>query len=467
MKSRNNKIVILSNFLEIMKNIFIFILFSLGYSPINPLIALMGLMIIALIFSFTRWYNTYYEIDDYEIRYTKGLLNKNTTVIPISKISTVDISQNVIYQFFDIARLKLDSGAVNIGESEINLVVSIEKANKIKNILGKLEDTNKKDNYIKLSSSEIVKYALTKNTTTIILGIFVAINTFLDDLLKLFKIENEFYNRVGISIGTTISQSYNIKKLILIICILIIAGYIITKLLSICYYMLKFSNFTIYKDDKCINIKYGELSKKKYSLPINKVNSVTLKQNLIRQVLGLYTLEISTVGYGNEDKEEAILYPICSINKAKEIIEKIVPDYNIDLELKTVNKKGRKRFFIVPILITTILVISLSVFFKYGYISFILELVIFIICYFKYKNTSIGYCEESIIATLGTFTKKIIIVKMEKIEDITISSSFFQRRDDLCNYTINYYGQKLTEALVIKHLPKDHFEDLKNKLIKC
>jgi putative membrane protein len=464
MKNRNHKIVILNNFLESMKSILIFLLLSLSYSPINPFISLTVLTVLVFGFSFINWYNTYYEIYDYEIRYTKGFLNKNTTVIPISKISTVDISQNVIYQFLDIAKLKLDSGAVNIGESEIKLVVSIEKANKIKNTLGKLEATNKKDEYIKLSTNEIVKYALTRNTTAIILGIIFTINTFLDDLLKLFKIEKDFYNEVGARLFTI--DNIN-KKFILSICILIIAGYIITKLLAIFYYILKFSNFTICRDDKCINIKYGELSKKKYSLPINKINAVTLKQNLIRQALGLYSLEISTVGYGNEDKEEAILYPICTINKAKEIIEKLVPDYNIDLELKPVNNKGKKRFFVIPMVITSIIVINLSVIFKYGYISLIIELLVFAICYFQYKNTSIGYCEEKIIATLGIFTKKIIIIKIDKVEDITISSSFFQRRDDLCTYVLNYYGKKITEVLILRHLPKSHFEKLRSKLIKC
>jgi putative membrane protein len=464
MKNRNHKISILNNFLEVMKNIFIFILLSLSYSPISPFIALVGLTFLTLGISFINWYNTYYEINDYEIRYTKGFLNKNTTVIPISKISTVDISQNVVYQFLDIARLKLDSGAVNIGTSEINLVVSIEKANEIKNILGKLENTNTKDDYIKLSTNEIVKYALTKNTTAIILGIIFTINAFLDDLLKFFKIGNDFYNEIGAKLFTI--DNIN-KTFILSICILIIVGYIITKLLSIFYYILKFSNFTIYKDDKCINIKYGELSKKKYSLPINKINSVTLKQNLIRQVIGFYSLEVSTVGYGNEEKEEAILYPICTIDKAKEIIQRLVPDYNIDLELKPVNNKGKKRFFVIPLVITSVIVITLSVIFKYGYISIIIELLVFAICYFQYKNTSIGYSEKKIIATLGIFTKKIIIIKMDKVEDITVSASFFQRKDDLCTYIINYYGKKLTEVVVLRHLPKEHFENLRSKLIKC
>jgi len=315
-------------------------------------------------------------------------------------------------------------------------------------------------------------YAITRNTTTIIMGTIFAINGFLDDLLNWFNIDNSFYDKIGTKIsqnakiGTKISQIADIKNFILIVVIIIIIGYIISKLISVFYYTLKFSNFTIYKDDNCINIKYGEISKKKYSLPVNKINAVILKQNLMRQLLGLYSLEISTVGYGNEDKEEAILYPICSIDKAKEIIEKLVPDYNMDLELKTVNSKGRKRFFIFPMIITFIFIITLSIIFTYGYISIILELLVFLICYLQYKNTSIGYCEEKIILTRGTFNKKITIIKMDKVEDMTVASSFFQRKDNLCTYKIDYYGKSLTEVLTLRHLPKDHFENLKSELIK-
>ena len=333
MKNRNHKIIILNSFLENVKNILLLVLIFFSKIPINPLIFIIGVVVLIGGISVISWDNTYYEIDEDEIKYTKGFFNKSTTVIPVFKISTIDISQNVLYQFLNIARLKLDSGAVNGTESEISLVVSIQRANEIKNTLGKSKAESKKEDYIKLSAKETMLYAITRNTIAIIMATIFAINGFLDDLLKVFKIDGNFYNKIG----TKISQIVNIKNFIFIAVIIIIIGYIISKLLSILYYALKFSNFTIYKDDNCINIKYGELSKKKYSLPINKINCVTLKQNLIRQLLGLYSLEISTVGYGNEDKEEAILYPICSINRANEIIEKLVPDYSMDLELKTAN----------------------------------------------------------------------------------------------------------------------------------
>jgi len=472
MKNRNHKITIVKEFLENVKNILLLVLLFFTKIPINPFIFITGVVVLILGLSIVSWYNTYYEIDEYEIKYTKGFFNKNITLIPVSKISTIDISQNVFYQFLNVARLKLDSGAGNSGESEISLVVSMQRANEIKNILGKSKDESKKENYIKSSTKETMIYAITRNTTTIIMGTIFAINGFLDDLLNWFNIDNSFYDKIGTKIsqnakiGTKISQIADIKNFILIVVIIIIIGYIISKLISVFYYTLKFSNFTIYKDDNCINIKYGEISKKKYSLPINKINAVILKQNLMRQLLGLYSLEISTVGYGNEDKEEAILYPICSIDKAKEIIEKLVPDYNMDLELKIVNSKGRKRFFMFPMIITFIFIITLSIIFTYGYISIILALIVALFCYLEYKNTSIGYCEEKVMLTRGTFNKKIIIIKMDKVEDITVASSFFQRKDNLCTYQIDYYGKSLIEVLTLRHLPKDHFENLKSELIK-
>ena len=117
-------------------------------------------------------------------------------------------------------------------------------------------------------------------------------------------------------------------------------------------------------------------------------------------------------------------------------------------------------------IITSILVITLSVIFSYGYISIILLLIVFVSCYLKYKNTSIGYCEEKIIGTRGVFNKKITIIKMDKVEEITVTSSFFERRDNLVTYKIDYYGKGLTEALKLRYLPKEHFENLKSELIK-
>ncbi|WP_242947249.1 PH domain-containing protein [Clostridium haemolyticum] len=47
-------------------------------------------------------------------------------------------------------------------------------------------------------------------------------------------------------------------------------------------------------------------------MPIKSINAIKLKQNFIRQKFNLYRIEVSTVGYGDESGEEAIIYPIAN-----------------------------------------------------------------------------------------------------------------------------------------------------------
>ena len=68
MKNRNHKIIILNKFLENVKNILLLVLVFFTKIPINPFVFIIGGVVLIFGLSIVSWYNTYYEIDEYEIK---------------------------------------------------------------------------------------------------------------------------------------------------------------------------------------------------------------------------------------------------------------------------------------------------------------------------------------------------------------------------------------------------------------
>lgn len=471
-KLRNHKLVILDYMFKSIKDFLVPIIIFLSKDmPINRVLIFVGVILFIMVISFVKWYNIYFYIRDEKLHYNKGVISRNNIAIPIEKVTTIDFSQNVLQKIVDVVTLKIDSGANNNKDSEITIVLKKDNAEILRNNLivkeqkELLEDvtmTEKKYNNVimNMSKRDIVLYALTQNNLGIIIGGVLSCFAFADDFLKIFNIDlDKIINKDDISFNFKFDIEAIIKAFILIILVLLII-----KLISLILYMVRFSNFKVIREDNIIKVEYGLLSTKKYSFPINKINAVILKQNILRQLLGLYKVHISVIGYGDEKGEEAILFPICNMESINYILNKINPQIAFNKDMHKVNKYGKTKFFFVPMIIT-ILICGISIFKnKFKYIFSMLIPVVFILRYLKYKNTALGYNEKIISTSFGIFTKQTVVIEMKKIQALSKKTNHFQRIKKLCTYNIEYYSQGFGGKITLKHLEDIHFKEIEKYL---
>ncbi|WP_097025936.1 PH domain-containing protein [Clostridium peptidivorans] len=470
-KLKNHKIVILDYIFKSIKDFLLPIIIFLSKDmSISKLLIFTGVIFLIMLLSFTKWYNTYFYIKNEKLHYNKGIISKNNIAIPIEKITTIDFSQNVLQKIVDVVTLKIDSGANNSKDSEIIIVIKKDSAEVLRNDLmierkeKLLEDImveKKYDNVIiNMSKKDIILYSMTQNSFAIVIGSVLSFLAFADDVLKIFNIDlDKIINKNNISFNFKFNT-----KIIIIIATLIVSFFVIIKLILLIIYRLKFSNFKVVKEDKLLKVEYGLLNIKKYSFPINKINAVILKQNIFRQLLGLYKVHISVIGYGDEKGEEAILVPICNKENISHILNEINPQIIFNKEMNKVNKHGKVRFFFIPMVIT-IIICAISIFKnKFKYVFIILIPVVFILKYLKYKNTALGYNEKIIITSFGTFTKQTVLVEMKKIQALSKKTNYFQRIKNLCTYNIQYYSQGFGGNITLKHLEDKHFKQIEKHL---
>lgn len=83
---------------------------------------------------------TYYSIDNEKLFIESGWLTKKKLEIPVATITTVDFSQNVLQQIFNVYKIKIDN-ASNIDASnsatKVNMTLKQEDAIQVRALLGK------------------------------------------------------------------------------------------------------------------------------------------------------------------------------------------------------------------------------------------------------------------------------------------------------------------------------------------
>lgn len=468
MIERNHKVYIFTVFLSIVKQLsFLLILLLLNFTLIKLGIAL-GVALISLIISYILWRKTTYSVDNEMIMLRKDILSKNGISVPLNKITTMDHSQNIILKAIGVLRLKIDTAAGN-KTSEILLYLNEEKANELINHIHSSQSVGKKTVEIEVKEEtgkkitipfgELFTYGVLRSNLALALGVYVSIWAFLDDILQLFHIDLNFIDEYA---NNNHIMENNMMNSIIFVVLIIIVIFILSKIISIGFTVIKYLGFEVERIEDKLKIQYGVITQKKYTFDIQKINVLLIKQSFIMQLLGLYTIHISAIGYGDEAKEESLLYPVCKKHQIQDIVGLMLPEYTFNEEIKGIPPRARSMFFMVPIIVTLILTSLVTINIPYGGFSFVLLPLVIIYCYLNQRNTRIGFSHDLMFTSCGGFNKQMSIVRDEMIQAIDCKSHFFQRRKNLCTYTLYYFGKV---QVSIKHLEITYQNKIMEKII--
>ena len=332
---------------------------------------LAGAYILISVLYLIKWRKISFTIDDTSLTYNYGVFSVKKLIIPLDKITTVDLSQDIALRICNLYKIKLDTGSFLSNGAETEIILNKVEADKVKEELlsfssveskiTNLDDSNLHNKIFTITTSELIKMAITNNLFSLGLGILLPSFLFVDDLLKEFNINMlgniEDFAKSKSSLISTVTST------ILVIILLVSILLIISSAVSIVFTLIKYHGFKVYKSKEHIIIKYGLISIRNYSLPISNINSITYKQSLFRKFLKLYTLEVSSIGYGDEQKEEAILYPIGKLDNLNFIISEILPSFMFSEEINPAPKRARFRFFF-PAVVYSIAFIIAGFFYK-------------------------------------------------------------------------------------------------------
>ena len=359
-------------------------------------IAIVLFVVLDIMFSIIGWKYEYISIKDNEVHYYKGIFSKETLIIPKKSFKSMDISQNLIERLLAYKIVKIESPSKDFGIDDIKMSLNNEQIEILKSFsfdnLNKecLNDVNEanelnsiKDNEeakeIKEKKIEIKKLVIYGFTS---FNLFVALVFIFNILGKLDDFISSDYlsNIIG---GAFKNNSQGMSIILIVIGLLIFL--IILKLIATVYYVVKYYNFTLLKENNNIKITYGLFSTKEFSFKDNNIKLIKIKSNPIRQFLNIYELNLIIKGYTGEGNEKIIMYPIGSLNEINDVIKEFIPDWSFKGTGDGI-EKGRISILIKPIL----LIFTIS-----------------IVCYLILKTQWVWFINLTIILTLINSALKI------------------------------------------------------------
>jgi putative membrane protein len=454
------------------------------------------ILLIMAMLAFLKWYRNVYSIDQNFIATRRGLFVVKRREIPFNKIQTIHLSQNILHRIFGLAELKIDTGNSSGDDAEVSIRIGKREAERIREtILGSRERNgspempeaagdagtgrtgavpglygaaaaDRTENRAAMPESSpgralpalskrialkaLLLSGITSNAVlagvAFLASVYGLLNDYLSSLLgnRIAELEHYFES---LDYG-----SMALSRIILLIGSAFLVFLLFSFVMSILGTVIKYYGFTVERDKRNISITYGLFEKKNYCIPVKKIKAVYTRQNLLRQLAGLYTIHIESIGYGNEKGEEAILFPIADARKRAEVFRELVPEYLFEEETEHVPRIALGRFIRSYSLFPLLVCIALTALFRLGWLSFLLMPVLILAGILEYRNSAIGVNDRLVCLSGGAFSKSVSFIALPDIQSVTERSNFLQRRKGLFNYMVSIQSNLFGKTIQVKNL---------------
>ena len=486
--TRGNILLIFEHFVKDFGLVLLLLMVTIWKGP-QIVLANMQFLILVFINPITvlvKYLFTKYSIDEEKMIINSGLFVKKTMEIPLKAITTVDLSQNLLFQIFKVYKIKADNSSQTNDTSkqaEVVLALKKEEAFYVKDLLESKGDLKEQEE-IKKQNEEILQPVITCTATDfILLGILQSkllyiITTFSAVFGGGTYIFSILFEEVDTS--ALIEKIMNLFSPAVGIAILILVVYILGAVSSAIVTVIRYFNYTVKNRNDALIIEFGLFTKKSYTLKKEKISGVTIKQSILMRIFGYCSVEVFIIGYGDSsegnNKELSILYPISKLNQVNYILNEILPEMTFERNYNKSEKKSLRYFFFCArmfFVIGVILGVSLvgmligdnTYLFEMLGVSFVILILTMISVYLEYLNSGIYANTKVVSICSGILSKKMTFVKTDKIESVSQMTNTWKKRKGFTTIKLGFLAPLRVSSIKARNVTFKQLDDVNHVLI--
>lgn len=323
-----------------------------GFFILLGTILILGICIASQIFV---WAKTWISIEDHAVVIEKNTLNKKKNTIGIRNISNINIEQNLFEMLIGTCKVKMDTNSRSTADStDVKIVLKKADAFRFKNEItrrmrmaagGATADTDldsalpRMDTALDVAEEgrtpgpdleETEDYDIRADLGDIMKHGFFSVNLF-SVLIFLLCI-------LGTVMG--VAEALGRKNLMESFAgaaagIVLAAVLIVSALWDTIKDFVKYYDFRAKRRGDRIYIRYGFLKKVEYTVPVDKIQALRVKQSFVARLGKRYMAEIINVGMGDDAEEKHSFLVLYSTEKQlKERLALLLPEFLPAADLK-------------------------------------------------------------------------------------------------------------------------------------
>lgn len=455
-----------------------------GGSASEVVISVLTWIAIAVVLSAYRiiiWAKTWITIEAQSIVIEcNTFFSRKKNTISIKTISNINLEQSLMGMLFGTCKLKMDTNSLSTAnDTDLTIVLKKNDAEELRVLLMGLVSGNEMPKQEIRQEEQRDSGCIRVNATDILLhGVFAS--KFLHTIFIPLYIVLEFVSEMDSAdleyivdeVGYFAAETIGLWLLILIA---LIAWSILAIGFGLVRDAVRYWDFQIERKEEKLVLMYGLTKKVNYSIPVDKIQAVVLKQTLLARIFRRYMVEVVNVGMNDDEKEaQAFLLPYGKKELLKERMGKLLPEFSNYLELEAEHQPksswiaGLWTDFIYLMVVGGILM-AVAEFvpeFLGGAIA-ILSVITFACLAVKvagYLTKGTTFAEQVLLIVRGSFSRTFVYIRYDKIQYVSLYHNFLANRYGIQRGMVHLLASMNNQVQEIPYFKGEQLEVLKRRM---
>lgn len=431
----------------------------------------LGVILVVYLLSsgFIKWRRFSYWFEDGELRIESGLFVRKKRYIPFERIQSLNYTEGIFHRPFGLVKVQVETAASSGGEAEAELTaVTREDADLIKKRIAEgkkrkveeagdalevgidsaelIEEEPAEKRVFSLNPKQLVLLATTSGGIGVIFsGVAIFLSQF-GEFLPLDKVSDEL---AGL-----------IKFGVFIIVLLVLVGLLVAWLLSVAMTFFSYYGFTVRVTEEELIITRGLLEKKRTTIPLSRIQSVSFVENPLRQIFGYGRVLVHSAGAAG-DGSKIQLFPLVKKKELYEPLQAIFPDLDLREPAKKLPERGRRFYYRIDFIWMIPGIVLLGWFF-YPYGLFSLLIVPLVMAFGVWQHRSAAYRVSGSQVTIRSrgFSLETSYTMRKRIQSAHLRQTIFQRRKRVATIHMNVKSGIGVHDVRLRQMDVDEAEHL-------
>src|SRR5699024_10365477 len=235
-------------------------------------------------------------------------------------------------------------------------------------------------------------------------------------------------------------------------------------LMSIAGTVVKYAFFTIEKHADHLFIKRGLIETKELTIPFERIQSISIKQNFLRQFFGLTTIHATVVGDLMKGSESAhpILFPLMRKKEVADFLKTFTPEYMIEEKQWTPVAKQAWMYYVgFPLVIPITGLVLVAIFYlSYVWLPLIIVCVLTLLGILAYRYAGFQIEHDKIMFRKRFITKETRIMLRKRIQAMKKSQHKLQQMQQISSIRLTVFGGLAGESWLGVHFDDKFVNDI-------
>ncbi len=393
-----------------------------------------------------------------------GVLLKFTSVISISKLSSVQAVQNPLDAVFGAVTYRVNTEAGRRGRSDFEFKLSKKDSAEVsKRLYGEKNPTAVRFSVIKVA-------VMAATTSSAVTGMIVGVPVInkAGNLLGL-ALDEMLINEINSVSGEIESYFPPVVNTVTLIFLLAYA-------VSFVYSLVKYINFKLFLEPDKLEVRSGFFVRSRTSFKKDSVNDVIIDQTPLMRIFGRYAMKVSVGGYGTSKSETAVIVPSGRRGEIKRQFSIYFPFLAPDGHLLHADRDARtkNRFLYFPNLYFIIIAISavaLSLIFPdfsrlILFLTAVAGCVIMYyayLCIFEFRFGKLRLGKNIYAHSVKGFSTCELYCPSERVGEIKLIRNIPDRRNKTCKAVIIVRSES-ADRIKVRHL---NYSEVRREIADC